>query len=83
MSGSPFLEALWRVQEREGLTARALALRIGVSEAAISRYRSGQRSPTGLVIRRTIQVWPELLGYLMVPDREQEAQEAVAGHRRV
>ena len=54
------LRALWAIQCREGLTSRELARELGVSEAAICRYRAGQRTPSTGVLRQMLTRYPEL-----------------------
>ena len=60
----PFIGALARIQEREGLVDTAFGARIGVSGATIWRYKEGDRQPSADVIRRCVRLWPELLQYL-------------------
>ena len=62
----PFVLALARIQEREKLLDTEFGARIGVSGAAIWRYKEGDRRPSSDVIRRCVRQWPELLGYLMI-----------------
>ena len=64
-SESKLLDALWAVQQREGLTDAALALRLGVTGATISRYRSGERYPSGATFEAIVRAFPHLIGYIL------------------
>ena len=47
-----FGERLGEVLAMRGMTQRELAARTGVTEAAITRYRKGERDPTAKILKR-------------------------------
>lgn len=40
------------IREKQGLTQEELAARVGVERSSISKYESGDRAPSLLVLRR-------------------------------
>ena len=64
---TPFAESLKRSMEAAGVTAAELAERSGLTEAAISYLRSGQREPSYRSMLRLTQVLPDLAGSLDLP----------------
>ena len=74
-----FLDALWDVQRREGLSDPQLAGRIGVSWATISRLKSTdpakRRNPGIRVVQGALTEWPEL-GYVLAGENRSRAPRA-------
>jgi transcriptional regulator with XRE-family HTH domain len=61
MDVAAFLARLWQLQRVAGLTNAALAERIGVHEATISRLRRGEREQPHLTtLLGAINAFPEL-----------------------
>jgi len=57
---TPFAQELNAAMSAAGLNASELADRSGLTEAAISYLRSGQREPSYRSLQRLTQVLPEL-----------------------
>ena len=66
---SAFLDRLWEMQGRDGLSDRALAHRIGISPPYLSRIKRGERNkrPGGRVVLAILREFPEL-GRLLATD---------------
>jgi transcriptional regulator with XRE-family HTH domain len=56
--------ALRRLRQRQGMTARGLALRAGVSASYLSRLENGQVSPTVSTLTRIVQAMDQTLAGL-------------------
>jgi len=67
-----FAETLNAAIEIAGLSAAEVAARSGLSDAAISYLRSGQRSPTYRTVRALARALPELAGELGEPGADRE-----------
>ncbi|RLI78370.1 hypothetical protein DRP07_11155 [Archaeoglobales archaeon] len=60
-----FAERLKKIRESRNLSQRAIALGTGLSPAQISRYESGERTPTEEAIRRIAQFLGVSADYLL------------------
>ena len=60
-----FSERLKKLREARKLSQRAVALGVGISPAQISRYESGERTPTEEVIRRVAIFFGVSADYLL------------------
>ena len=79
-----FAETLNAAMETAGLSAAEVAARSGLSDAAISYLRSGQRSPTYRTVRALAKALPQLSGELGEGERETDfdgIDEAIADIR--
>ena len=71
-----FVKRLQQLLEKNDISQRELAKKVGVSEVTISRYMSGERNPRIEIARKIAEVFGVTTDYLLGGADEKQAAES-------